>query len=83
MYTPESLRVSRTEYDYDSKTQRVRSLHFIGAAPADTKPDSAKGHRLLDQKGWLGMLNGIMIYPQTATLSAGAGARREGHAAGW
>jgi hypothetical protein len=29
------------------------------------------------------MLNGIMIYPQTGALSAGADARREGHAAGW
>jgi gamma-glutamyltranspeptidase / glutathione hydrolase len=42
-----------------------------------------KGHRLLDQEGWLGMLNGIMIYPRTGALSAGADARREGHAAGW
>ena len=42
---------------------------------------TAKGHRLLDQEGWLGMLNGIMIYPRTGALSAGADARREGHAA--
>jgi gamma-glutamyltranspeptidase/glutathione hydrolase len=44
---------------------------------------TAKGHRLLDQEGWLGMLNGIMIYPRTGALSGGADARREGHAAGW
>ena len=44
---------------------------------------TAKGHRLLDEEGWLGMLNGIMIYPRTGALSAGADARREGHAAGW
>jgi len=44
---------------------------------------TAKGHRLLDQEGWLGMLNGIMIYPRTGALSAGADSRREGHAAGW
>jgi gamma-glutamyltranspeptidase / glutathione hydrolase len=44
---------------------------------------TARGHRLLDQEGWLGMLNGIMIYPRTGALSGGADARREGHAAGW
>ena len=44
---------------------------------------TAKGHRLLDQEGWLGMLNGIMIYPRTGVLSGGADARREGHASGW
>ena len=44
---------------------------------------TAKGHRLLDKEGWLGMLNGIMIYPRTGVLSAGADARREGHASGW
>jgi gamma-glutamyltranspeptidase/glutathione hydrolase len=44
---------------------------------------TTKGHRLLDQEGWLGMLNGIMIYPRTGALSGGADARREGQAAGW
>ena len=44
---------------------------------------TAKGHRLLDEEGWLGMLNGIMIYPRSGALSGGADARREGHASGW
>ena len=45
---------------------------------------TAKGHRLLDpKKDGFGMLNGIMIYPRTNVLSAGADHRREGHAAAW
>jgi gamma-glutamyltranspeptidase/glutathione hydrolase len=44
---------------------------------------SARGHRLLDPNGSFGMLNGIMLYPRTDVLSAGADPRREGHAAGW
>ncbi len=44
---------------------------------------AAKGHRLLDPHGSFGMLNGIMMYPRTGVLSAGADPRREGHAAAW
>jgi gamma-glutamyltranspeptidase/glutathione hydrolase len=44
---------------------------------------TANGRRLLDAKEAHGVLNGVMIYPRTNVLSAGADPRREGHAAGW